>query len=129
MTSEMFHWTYAAITQGLIIGFCTAALIGPVNFLAIRRGILGGFQPAFLVGAGAALVDASCAYLVFAGIFQGLYWASLRWWDDSVNVSIPFWWVRIVAGLAIMAGQVCFFVNLYKTWKAASSTGAEPQTI
>ncbi len=68
MMTETFKLIYAAITQGLLIGFCTAALIGPVNFLAIRRGILGGFQEAFLAGAGAALVDASFAYIVFAGL-------------------------------------------------------------
>jgi len=68
MTNEMFKLIYAAITQGLIIGFCTAALIGPVNLLAVRRGILSGFQELFLVGAGAALVDASFAYIVFAGL-------------------------------------------------------------
>ncbi len=68
MTPEMFKLIYAAITQGLIIGFCTSALIGPVNFLAIRRGIMGGFQQTFEVGAGAALVDASFAYIVFAGL-------------------------------------------------------------
>ena len=70
MTSETFRLTYAAITQGLIIGFCTAALIGPVNFLAVRRGILGGFQQTFMVGAGAALVDATWAYVVFAGLLK-----------------------------------------------------------
>ena len=68
MTNELFKLIYAAITQGLIIGFCTAALIGPVNLLAVRRGILSGFQELFLVGAGAALVDASFAYIVFAGL-------------------------------------------------------------
>ena len=68
MTNEIFKLVYAAITQGLIIGFCTATLIGPVNFLAIRRGILGGFQELFMVGVGAALVDASFAYIVFAGL-------------------------------------------------------------
>ena len=68
MTPEAYRLIYASITQGLIIGFCTAALIGPVNFLAIRKGILGGFQQTFLVGAGAALVDACFAILVFAGL-------------------------------------------------------------
>jgi cbb3-type cytochrome oxidase subunit 1 len=57
--------------------------------------------------------------LMFAGIFQGFSWASLAPWDDSVTISLPFWWVRIVAGLGIIAGQVCFFVNLYKTCQAA----------
>jgi threonine/homoserine/homoserine lactone efflux protein len=70
MWNETFKLIYAAITQGLIIGFCTAALIGPVNFLAVRRGILGGFQQSFLVGAGAALVDATWAYVVFAGLLK-----------------------------------------------------------
>ena len=64
----MFKLIYAAITQGLIIGFCTATLIGPVNFMAIRKGILGGFQELFMVGLGAAFVDASFAYIVFAGL-------------------------------------------------------------
>ncbi len=67
-TNETVKLIYAAITQGLIIGFCTAAMIGPVNFLAIRRGILGGFQQTFLVGAGAAVMDALCAYAVFVGL-------------------------------------------------------------
>jgi len=70
MTPEMFKLIYQAITQGLIIGFCTAALIGPVNFLAIRRGIMGGFQKTFGVGAGAALVDAFFAWVVFAGLLK-----------------------------------------------------------
>jgi threonine/homoserine/homoserine lactone efflux protein len=68
MWSETFKLIYIAITQGLIFGFGSAVLIGPVNFLAIRRGIIGGFQQTFMVGAGAALVDAILAYLVFVGI-------------------------------------------------------------
>jgi threonine/homoserine/homoserine lactone efflux protein len=82
MTSQTFLLVYKAITQGLIIGFCTAALIGPINFMAVRRGILGGFQQTFLVGAGAALVDATCAYAVFSGLlkvgFSGL-WKIILW--------------------------------------------------
>jgi threonine/homoserine/homoserine lactone efflux protein len=70
MTFDTYKLIYIAITQGLIIGFCYAALIGPVNALAIRRGIVGGFQQAFGVGAGAAVVDASCAYLVFSGLLK-----------------------------------------------------------
>jgi cytochrome c oxidase cbb3-type subunit 1 len=59
--------------------------------------------------------------LVMAGIFQGFYWAALRWWEDSLNVSLPFWWVRVAAGLAIIAGQVCFAVNLYRTYRPATA--------
>jgi cytochrome c oxidase cbb3-type subunit 1 len=63
--------------------------------------------------------------LVLAGIFQGFYWAGLRPWDDSVNVSMPFWIVRIFAGLAIIAGQGCFGWNLYKTWNHSRASGQE----
>jgi cytochrome c oxidase cbb3-type subunit 1 len=63
--------------------------------------------------------------LVLAGLFQGFYWGSLRLWDDSVTVSLPFWWVRLVAGLAIIVGQVCFGWNLYKTFRAAASPAPE----
>src|SRR5690242_4144978 len=70
MTPETYKLIYVAITQGLVLGFCTAPLLGPVNALAIRRGIVGGIQQTIGVGAGGALVDASCAYLVFAGLLK-----------------------------------------------------------
>jgi cytochrome c oxidase cbb3-type subunit 1 len=55
--------------------------------------------------------------LGLAGMFQGYYWASLRPWDESVAGSHPFWMVRLFAGLAIIAGQLVFFYNLYATWR------------
>lgn len=60
--------------------------------------------------------------LTFAGIFQGWSWASLQVWEDSIRLSIPFWAVRLVAGLAIIAGQVCFGWNLWKTYQLSRST-------
>jgi len=70
MNLESYQLIYPAISKGLFFGFCYAVLIGPVNALAIRRGILGGFQQAFFVGLGAALVDATCAYVVYAGFLK-----------------------------------------------------------
>jgi cytochrome c oxidase cbb3-type subunit 1 len=57
--------------------------------------------------------------LVLAGVFQGASWGALKIWEDSIRVSLPFWWVRLIAGLAIIAGQVCFAANLYQTFRAA----------
>ena len=53
--------------------------------------------------------------LGLAGMFQGYWWASLQMWDVSVDGSYPFWMVRLVAGLAMFAGLLCFMVNLYRT--------------
>jgi cytochrome c oxidase cbb3-type subunit 1 len=55
--------------------------------------------------------------LTFAGLFQGWSWSSLQVWEDSLRVSMPFWIVRLFAGLAIIAGQICFGWNLYRTWQ------------
>lgn len=65
--------------------------------------------------------------LMFAGIFQGFTWAALQPWEDSIQISLPFWWVRIVSGLAIIAGQGCFFWDLYRTLKpvAVGTAAAE----
>jgi L-lysine exporter family protein LysE/ArgO len=82
MTNESYILMYVAITNAFIIGFCRAAINMPVNFLAIRRGIMGGFQGAFLVGVGASLVDAIWAYVFFAGFvhmgFMGA-WKIILW--------------------------------------------------
>lgn len=55
--------------------------------------------------------------LMFAGLFQGYWWASLQSWEVSTNGSQPFWIVRTFAGLAMASGLVVFLFNLYMTWK------------
>lgn len=64
--------------------------------------------------------------LMFAGIFQGYSWAALQVWEDSLRISLPFWSIRLVAGLVIIAGQVCFGVNLYRTYQASYRKHGEP---
>jgi cytochrome c oxidase cbb3-type subunit 1 len=63
--------------------------------------------------------------LTFAGLFEGWSWMGLQPWEDSLALAMPWWITRLFAGLAIIAGQGCFFWNLYKTWqlsrKAASA--------
>jgi cytochrome c oxidase cbb3-type subunit 1 len=55
--------------------------------------------------------------LTIAGVFQGFSWGALQTWETSLQVSMPFWWLRIASGLLIIAGQVVFAVNLYRTYK------------
>jgi len=62
--------------------------------------------------------------LILAGLFQGFSWGSLQPWEASVEVSLPFWHVRALAGLVILGGQLCFFYNLYKTYEQAKASGA-----
>jgi cytochrome c oxidase cbb3-type subunit 1 len=57
--------------------------------------------------------------LIIAGVFQGSYWAALLPWDVSVDFSVPFWAVRLVAGLLMFAGLLVFLINLYRTWLLA----------
>jgi cytochrome c oxidase cbb3-type subunit 1 len=69
--------------------------------------------------------------LTLAGLFQGFYWVSLQPWDASTSVSQPFWIIRVLAGLMIIGGQVCFVYNLWKTWELsrgpiAAKSGAAP---
>jgi cytochrome c oxidase cbb3-type subunit 1 len=64
--------------------------------------------------------------LTLAGIFQGYYWASLQPWEVSVDGSQVFWHIRVVAGLAMFAGLICFLYNLWMT--ARGATSAEPTT-
>jgi cytochrome c oxidase cbb3-type subunit I len=69
--------------------------------------------------------------LGLAGMFQGFYWASLQPWNASVNGSQPFWIVRLVAGLMMFVGFLCFLYNLYMTYRGAAratSTAAATAT-
>ncbi len=81
----------------------------------------------------AAIALVMASDLILAGLFQGFYWVSMQPWDASVNVSQPFWIVRLFAGLGLIGGQLCFVWNLVKTWqlsRAAAKSGVvvEPST-
>jgi cytochrome c oxidase cbb3-type subunit 1 len=65
-------------------------------------------------------------HLTAAGLVQGFSWAGLSHWGESVVASMPFWWVRTVAGLVIVAGQGCF---LYALWATARSPLAATVTV
>lgn len=71
----------------------------------------------YWLSAGGMLVMASD--LILGGLFQGWSWMGLQPWEHSVEISQPFWAVRVVAGLAITAGQACFVWNIYKTWQSS----------
>jgi cytochrome c oxidase cbb3-type subunit 1 len=63
--------------------------------------------------------------LTLAGIFQGYWWASMQPWDVSTDGSQPFWIVRVFAGLAMFIGQLCFFYNLYRTYREPAGTAVK----
>jgi cytochrome c oxidase cbb3-type subunit I len=65
------------------------------------------------------------ADLIVAGPFQGYFWSSLLPWEASIDFSIPFWAVRVVAGLLMFLGLLVFLVNIAKTWASARMTGSE----
>jgi len=76
----------------------------------------------FWLSAAGMLVMASD--LILGGLFQGWSWAALQPWDASIEVSQPFWAVRIVAGMAIFGGQLAFLYNVYRTWQQATPAPA-----
>lgn len=53
--------------------------------------------------------------LTAAGLVQGYSWINLDHWSISVLASIPFWWVRSLAGLLIIIGTMLLFVDMWLT--------------
>ncbi len=53
--------------------------------------------------------------LVPAGVYQGYSWRNLAPFEDSLVASMPFWWVRMFAGLLIFFGQLFFIYNMWAT--------------
>ncbi len=54
--------------------------------------------------------------LLAAGLVQGFLWRNPEVpWMESVNASQGFWWARILSGLAMLGGVICFALALYRT--------------
>jgi len=74
----------------------------------------------YWLSAGGMLVMAGD--LILGGLFQGWSWMGMQPWVHSIEISQPFWATRVVAGLVITGGQLCFLYNLYKTWQLSGQT-------
>ena len=58
------------IINRILLGVTLAAPIGPVSIEMIQRGLRGGFLPAFVVRAGAAVGNLLCLLVSYYGILQ-----------------------------------------------------------
>ena len=56
--------------------------------------------------------------LLVAGVAQGYLWMHLAQWEKSLTTSMPFWHIRSVTGVVIIAG-VC--LQVYNMWMTARS--------
>lgn len=53
--------------------------------------------------------------LMCAGLVQGHMWKALTPFIEVVMASKPYWWVRTFSGVAILVGEVIFFINVLMT--------------
>ncbi|MBN2755096.1 MAG: LysE family transporter [Candidatus Goldbacteria bacterium] len=58
---------FGELAVNLLLGFTLAAPVGPVNSEIMRRGLQGGFKPAFLFSLGACTADFVIMIMVFSG--------------------------------------------------------------
>ena len=56
------------LLQGLIIGFCIAAPVGPINLLCLRRSLVDGRRVGFISGLGAAAADSVYGAIAALGL-------------------------------------------------------------
>jgi len=66
--------------------------------------------------------------LTLAGVVQGFSWAGLEIWEHSLISSFPFWYVRMLAGVAIVTGFVLFVFNMYMTARQPAGEARLAQT-
>jgi cytochrome c oxidase cbb3-type subunit 1 len=73
------------------------------------------------------------ASMWIAGVMQGLMWRATNndgtltyTFVESLNATYPYYLVRLLGGLAVLAGMVLMAVNCVKTWQAASETADQP---
>jgi cytochrome c oxidase cbb3-type subunit 1 len=53
--------------------------------------------------------------LLIAGLVQGFLWKELAPWEASITSSLPFWWIRTVAGSVMIVGVFMLATNMLLT--------------
>ena len=105
----------AVLGTAYLLGLSVAAVLGPINILAIRTGLQRGFRAAFLVGLGATAADAFYALLAALGAaalvgragVRILLWLLGSGMLETVTAGLA---LRLVAGVA--AGTFTWFTAL-----------------
>jgi len=68
--------------------------------------------------------------LVIAGLIQGYQWRDLAPWEDCIVASGPFWFLRMLMGTMMIAGQLIFAANAVLTVVHRRELAAEaPPTV
>ena len=94
--------------QGLAIGFCVAAPIGPIGVLCIRRTLADGSRVGFVSGLGAATADASYSALAGFGLtaVSGLLLQYRPWFALLGGILLCYLGVRIFFSKPTESGAV-----------------------
>ncbi len=68
-----------------------------------------------------------------AGVMQGLMWRATNsdgtltyTFVEALNATYPYYLVRFLGGVTVLAGMVLMAVNCVKTWQAACATADQP---
>ncbi|AJZ56415.1 cytochrome C and Quinol oxidase polypeptide I family protein (plasmid) [Paraburkholderia fungorum] len=97
-----------------VIGHSHLAMLGFATFVSMA-GILHAWQRTpgaryhdGLANAGFWLLLTGLVLMVgdltIAGLVQGNLWAQSVPWMDSVRASMPYWWIRVVSAVPVLAG-------------------------
>ncbi len=60
--------------------------------------------------------------LMCGGLVQGFMWRAMASWADTTIASYSFWFVRTIAGGAILLGHVLLIINMIATATSGKST-------
>ena len=66
--------------------------------------------------------------LMTAGLIQGLHWRNLAPWEDSITSSVPFWQIRTVSGVMMIAGHLIFVCHVLMTAVLGGAPVDDPTT-
>jgi cytochrome c oxidase cbb3-type subunit 1 len=66
--------------------------------------------------------------LTGAGVVEGFLWRDMAQWEKSIIAVMPFWHLRTISGLMIIAGQLLQAYNMWLTARAPSPS-AEAQIL
>ncbi|MCD5322293.1 LysE family translocator [Pontibacillus chungwhensis] len=92
---------FPTMISSIILGLSIAAPIGPINIEIVKRGLLYGFWPAFLVGLGGMSSDLLLMAAMFFGLSQVLtmVWVKITLMGLGCFILIHSGWVNLFASV------------------------------